>query len=348
MEKLKPPFYKSFDQPNGTKVWVEGKIGPDEPLFRISNFDSRSLHCEFCKITSHNLKYAILHRIGHFFPLEDEFTCMGCDEVFKTKTDKVSHIYFCQNKDKVNISDCRYCYHSSDNYPALLRHTKRLHGPNRGKKVCHICYNTVSLDHWTAHMTKHRLPDEWPFECDHCSKKFWSYRSIKTHLINKHFQYLAKYPCQVCTEVYDSKYRLTRHLNIQHKIGEAKSYICLGCGKKFASAWSLAQHEATFHEKKPKEKRHSCTICSKAFFRRDQLRYHMNTHLPEAEKPLKCKHCGKGFSGLNTLKYHEREHTNPEKNMCYCDICGKAFKYSGSLKDHKILHTGKIIISLDS
>ncbi|KAH3787159.1 zinc finger protein 26-like isoform X1 [Dreissena polymorpha] len=79
-----------------------------------------------------------------------------------------------------------------------------------------------------------------------------------------------------------------------------------------------------------------CDVCGKTFRKYCELQYHMNVHLPNAERTFHCQVCGRGFANLRVLKIHSRTHTG-EKPFT-CSVCGKSFRQHGHLKTHKQLH----------
>ncbi|CAG9830447.1 unnamed protein product [Diabrotica balteata] len=77
-----------------------------------------------------------------------------------------------------------------------------------------------------------------------------------------------------------------------------------------------------------------CAICNKQFFRKDDLKKHLQGHI----KPFPCDICFKSFSRNSGLQVHKRSHT---EKPYQCDICFKSFSQPGSMRGHRKLHTGE-------
>ena len=82
---------------------------------------------------------------------------------------------------------------------------------------------------------------------------------------------------------------------------------------------------------------HACDMCSKAFFSRQQLRYHKMRHT--GEKPHLCPICDFRTIDKGSMNMHVRTHTGA---MPYrCEHCEKHFKQSSALSWHiKTVHLG--------
>ncbi|KAK3926953.1 Zinc finger protein 484 [Frankliniella fusca] len=78
-----------------------------------------------------------------------------------------------------------------------------------------------------------------------------------------------------------------------------------------------------------------CTLCTKRFMRRTNLRAHMAQH--NDARPHTCETCGKSFAMRWDLTLHSRLHTN----LYQCDICGKSFSGKGKLERHRRVHSGE-------
>lgn len=78
-----------------------------------------------------------------------------------------------------------------------------------------------------------------------------------------------------------------------------------------------------------------CTICSKRFRNRKDLRDHVAEVHKDVNNTL-CKLCMKNFTSMNSLKRHMLVHTGVKPYDC--DICGRKFSQTSILKRHKFTH----------
>ncbi|KAG5846199.1 hypothetical protein ANANG_G00147270 [Anguilla anguilla] len=109
-----------------------------------------------------------------------------------------------------------------------------------------------------------------------------------------------------------------------------KLCMCAHCGKAYASAGQLANHERTHTGERPYE----CGQCHKRFGQAAALSLHRVTH--QRERPHACPSCPKSFRCARHLRRHARTHSDARPFACgQCPLC---FRSAGELRAHTLRH----------
>ncbi|XP_049458493.1 zinc finger protein Xfin-like isoform X1 [Epinephelus fuscoguttatus] len=137
-------------------------------------------------------------------------------------------------------------------------------------------------------------PDEKPFSCSECNKRFARkahlQEHMRTHTREKPFR------CSICTKSFTQSGSLRLHM--RSHTGE-KPFSCSVCGKRFHRKENLVQHDRTHTGEKP----FSCSVCKKSFTQRGNLLTHMRTHT--RGDGFSCSVCGQMFARLFQLRNHQ-------------------------------------------
>ncbi len=98
---------------------------------------------------------------------------------------------------------------------------------------------------------------------------------------------------------------------LEDKSSHGKFFICSICNNVFTQQYNLRTHHKSVHLK---NKKHSCTLCKKKFYKKNDLTRHVQTHT--GEKPFKCIECYKSFSLKGNLKKHRITHASKKLFVC--------------------------------
>lgn len=133
------------------------------------------------------------------------------------------------------------------------------------------------------------------WSCNICMKTFQHFYTLKRHLPIHTDE--RKYKCKHCDKAFRQNSTLSQHLSSVHS--NNKPYVCEHCKKCFSRVSILNQHYKTHQEKEFK-----CSLCSKEFHQKINLKVHMNSHTND--RPYKCDTCFKGFNQKSNLSTHQK------------------------------------------
>ncbi|XP_066993631.2 zinc finger protein 660 isoform X1 [Anabrus simplex] len=108
-------------------------------------------------------------------------------------------------------------------------------------------------------------------------------------------------------------------------------YLCTICSKSFPKRDNLRKHQIVHRGEKP----YLCEECGKSFVRKQDLNVHRRYHL--GVRPYPCGLCEKTFHSYSGLKNHENRHNGVKPFLC--NHCGKTFGQKSQLTNHERVHT---------
>lgn len=124
------------------------------------------------------------------------------------------------------------------------------------------------------------------------------------------------------------------HYKTDHKV---EPYVTC-CSTKLSKLPKIIMHFARHIQPEAFQ----CHICSYAVSRPKFLELHLQTHLPEKQKPYSCDSCDKRFIWKGALLSHLTNHQPAsERKRFVCSICTRHYQTAGSLSSHKkAAHSG--------
>jgi uncharacterized C2H2 Zn-finger protein len=150
-----------------------------------------------------------------------------------------------------------------------------------------------------------------------------------------------QFTCKNCSEVFDNRKSLNRHLSKNHGEDQPKNFTCdyEGCNKSFTLRDTLSKHIKQSHQGGDK---FPCDRCPTVLSTKMSLTRHINAcHLKL--KQYYCEICKAAFTELKSLKNHARKiHMGIDDKNIECDLCELKFPNQWSLKRHQLTHTKEV------
>ena len=132
-------------------------------------------------------------------------------------------------------------------------------------------------------------------KCSYCEKSY----SARANTIN-HERYVHSnvraWSCNLCPKKYKDSSDLNKHKRYVHS---APLLSCEKCHQKFQEAYLLKHMQGHI-----KTTSFDCTLCTKAYKKKDYLKYHMETIHDNDPTKYFCSTCKKPSKNLQQLKSH--------------------------------------------
>uniref|UniRef100_A0A8C9Z8I4 PR/SET domain 15 n=1 Tax=Sander lucioperca TaxID=283035 RepID=A0A8C9Z8I4_SANLU len=305
------------------------------------------------------------------------YRCSLCNKVFQNSSNLNRHIR--SHGDK--LFKCDECDKLFSRKESLKQHISYKHSKNMPdqdyKYKCNTCEKSFRLEN--ALKFHNCRTDDKTFQCDICSRFFSTNSNLSKHK-KKHGEKL--YSCEICNKMFYRKDVMQEHHRrhgpkhmkreeLEANGEEGSRYRkepspCPMCGKVFSCRSNMNKHLLTHGDKK-----YTCEICARKFFRVDVLRDHIHVHFkdialmdeqereafinkigisaddsdetdddeeeddPEHHK-YNCKKCQLSFAkGKEYLKHIMEQH----KERGYgCGICNRRFALKATYNAHLVIH----------
>ncbi|XP_063708694.1 zinc finger protein 761-like [Culicoides brevitarsis] len=222
--------------------------------------------CDFCGEKLLGRYWAKLHFTKH---IDEKLTieCERCPGGVRFHSEKVLQLHRKQHlrEDKTRKRfACNLCERKFNSEAAFERHL-RYHA--KGHMVaCHICGKTVQTN---------------------------SYLQMKSHARTHKKVEVQEFKCEKCDEVFQSRYKLTRHGNVVHNLNQVTCHLC---GKVFAEQ-DLKRHLVYCNAGELK-----CRHCPMTFTKESARQLHNN----KFHTGFKCRRCNIVFENRTQMDAHQR------------------------------------------
>ena len=247
--------------------------------------------------------------------------CLICNITFESRSLMLEHI--AAKHQYIVLYNCPEC-----NSRFMTKKGLKTHTPCNTENVCPICgkiFTTpTSLRTHIAYIHEGKIKPR-KFKCTLCEKAYRRSVDLQNHM-SVHERKILQ--CLDCTEEFNSKKRLERHIAQKHD--RSKLFKCSHCDSAFVQEKHLLDHIAFVHEKKISN---LCSLCGKNFRTQGELKKHIKyDHELEGQKTHECEECEKTFKNKNVLRSHVK--ITHEGKRVKCPVCEKPFVTKRTMETH--------------
>ncbi|XP_061483575.1 PR domain zinc finger protein 15 isoform X2 [Rhineura floridana] len=335
---------------------------------------SMSLKRSLLLSSRHGMRRKLIKQLGEH---KRVYQCNICSKMFQNSSNLSRHIR--SHGDK--LFKCEECAKLFSRKESLKQHVSYKHSrnevDNEYRYKCATCEKAFRIE--SALEFHNCRTDDKTFQCELCFRFFSTNSNLSKHK-KKHGD--KKFACEICNKLFYRKDVMLdhqrRHLegvkrvkreDFEHSAENMVRYKkepsgCPECGKIFSCRSNMNKHLLTHGDKK-----YTCEICGRKFFRVDVLRDHIHVHFKDIaimddhqreefigkigisseendensdesvdSEPHKysCKRCQLTFGrGKEYLKHIMEVH----KEKGYgCSICNRRFALKATYHAHMVIH----------
>lgn len=273
-----------------------------------------------------------------------DFNCEedDCVKCFRNKFELKQHMIGSHNKGDKSDRTCKICFKVFKKVKYMEIHSESIH--NAGPQFCcPICKRTFSFQRSMERHVKAIHEDRRDFKCaaEGCEKAFRSRYDLNEHHNNMHALVKKKRPteplnCDVCEKICSTKKVLYSHKKLVHEgVKWGLKFECKLCKEIFESKYKKSKHWGQVHRNGTVKLR-KCHFCNSEFQLYDEFKLHIESHLGL----FICITCGQPFSDESSLYLHHESHRKIEEELrqYVCDVCSHRLSTKAQLLIHMRKH----------
>ena len=208
----------------------------------------------------------------------DGFQCYTCDRDFAKVRKEIP-------KDSGSV-ECSFCFLKFTSKLSLTNHMKK-HDKDFPYK-CRDCHQNFRFrDELISHIENNLCPK--PIQCEYCPRRFEK-RHYAYHLEKHAAEAKTKYQCDFCSKRFFSEQELFVHLKLHTT---PKPFRCSYCDKSFIVKNALNKHLRSHLKQKS-----DCKICNEVIYSKSLLAKHLLDHF--IDRPIDCDLCIDKYSDFVT------------------------------------------------
>lgn len=150
--------------------------------------------------------------LGHGSANTNRYGCPHCQERFRGFYQRMAHLKAVHNVKEI-LYNCNHCDMTFNTSTKRSRHIRFVHLPDPLRFICSECGMRFRRNHdLKRHFSKHEDVKEKDFQCNDCSKSYFTKKALSVH-VNAHH---PKVQCEWCDISFKDKNQLMMHLKANH------------------------------------------------------------------------------------------------------------------------------------
>lgn len=265
-----------------------------------------------------------------------------CDKMFRNSYDLKQHKICAHNKGDKSDRTCKICMKVFKKVQYMEIHFASIHN-TEPQFSCPICHRGFSFQRSMDRHIRAIHEDRRDYKCmfNGCEKAFRSRYDLNEHFNNIHAEFKKTRPveevtCDVCEKICSSRKVLYSHKKIVHEgIRWGTNFECKLCKEVFESKYKKSKHWGQVH-RNGKVKTRTCYLCSSEFQLFNDFKQHIESHTG----CFICIICGYNFSDESSLFVHHESHRKIEESLrqYVCDVCSHRLSTKHQLLIHMRKH----------